>query len=197
MGSESTIGQRRLAAAGPLVAAMGVMAVIGSAGAATRTLGDHLAAVIAQHGWPCGTISHYEPLPDSVYAATCSNGERYEVFLRPGWQDNEAPRQTHLKPLIDVAAAVDGLDATDPKVRRDAADKLAELGPDASSAASQLTRSVAGDRDASVRAAAATALGRLGVKDDAIALALLRATKDPDPEVRKQAALALSILVGG
>jgi hypothetical protein len=156
---------------------------------------ERLAEVIAQHGWPCGAVAGYEPLPDGMLKVTCAEGQQYEVFVRPDWSDAR-PRQTPLRPLLEVAAAVGGLEAPEAAARREAALVLARLGPEATAAASHLTRAMTGDRDPSVRAAAATALGRLGLKDEAILAALGRATTDPSPEVRTEAATALALLGG-
>jgi hypothetical protein len=175
-----------------LVAASGVAAT----GAAARTTAERLAEVIAQHGWPCGGVERVEPLPDNMFRSVCADGHRYDVFVRPGWSDGRM-RQTHLQPLLEVAAAMQDLDATEPTVRREAAEELARLGPEATAAASRLTRSVRSDSDPAVRAAAATALGRLGVQDDAIEQALHRATADPSPQVRERAGEALALLRAG
>lgn len=164
--------------------------------AAPRPGAERLAAVIAQHGWPCGGIADYQPKPDDMFQVTCADGHSYEVFVRPDWSD-VGPRQTHLRPLLEVADAVDGLEAAEPAARRAAALTLARLGPDASSAAGQLTRTLAGDRDVLVRAAAATALGRLGRADAAILAVLRQAAADPSPEVRAAAAASLAQLGGG
>jgi HEAT repeat protein len=127
----------------------------------------------------------------------CTDANRYEVFVRPGWDADGATRQTRLRPLIEVDAAMRGLDAPAPAARRDAAEALARLGPEATAAAGRLGEAVVGDEDAAVRAEAATALGRLGVRDEVIVQALRRATVDPSPVVRERAAEALAALGGG
>jgi hypothetical protein len=173
-----------------------VLAATAAAEETQDPITERLAEVIAQHGWPCGGIAGHEPLADDLFSVTCADGQRYEVFVRPGWTDTGAPRQTHLRPLLEVGVAVRGLEAAEPAARREAALSLARLGPEATAAASHLTRAMTGDRDPSVRAAAATALGRLGLKDEAILAALGRATTDPSPEVRTEAATALALLGG-
>ena len=86
-----------------------------------------------------------------------------------------------LRTLLYVLAA-----DSDPRVRAGAAKGLGRSSSD--SAVDPLIKSMASDSDAQVRAAAASALGHLGAKRALDPLAA--AQKDPDPDVRMEAAYA-------
>ncbi len=88
---------------------------------------------------------------------------------------------------VEVARAVDELTSVDPGVRRQAVEKLGELGPDAGAAAPELIPLLIDDH-AEVRMAATTALGDIG--PPAIP-ALREALGDSDHVVRRGAAYSL------
>ena len=170
--------------------------LVGAAIAHADPLERELGRVVELHGWPCGAIVAAEPVANDTYAATCGDGNRYEIFLSPRWRSRDADRQTGLRVMLDVAAEVRRLDAADAPERRAAADRLAELGPAAGSAVPDLIDAL-GDPDAGVRAAAATAIGRIGTDDPQARRALEGATRDADGEVRRNASAALARLGGG
>ena len=46
-----------------------------------EALKKDLTAVIALHGLPCGQVVDVKVLAESDYAATCTDGNRYRVYL--------------------------------------------------------------------------------------------------------------------
>ena len=92
-----------------------------------------------------------------------------------------------------VAALIESLGDADPEVRQNAAVSLAYAGTDA---VEPLTNTLRGaNHDA--RAAAAYALGQIGGPAAPATPALVKALKDDDKEVRRQASQALGRIIAG
>ncbi|MEK7743555.1 MAG: HEAT repeat domain-containing protein, partial [Elusimicrobiota bacterium] len=100
-------------------------------------------------------------------------------------QESPAPPPAPQDPFT---SAVSGLKAQDPMVRRRSADELGRWGTPASIA--PLTQTLA-DENPFVRSAAVDALGILRAREAVSKIAELLA-KDPAPQVRQQAAIALA-----
>lgn len=90
----------------------------------------------------------------------------------------------------DVDGLVRDLGAKDPDIRRQAASKLAEMGPDAKGAYSALVKSLKDD-DVFVRRFSAQALGAIGTEVKGTVPALTAALKDRDKRVIQAAVEAL------
>ena len=93
-----------------------------------------------------------------------------------------------------VAGLIKQLQDDKLEVRLQAADALANLGPDAKEAIPALTAALKGDKEAKVRAYAAFALKKMGAEAKEAVPALTDALKDKDEEVRSVAADALGQL---
>jgi HEAT repeat protein len=91
----------------------------------------------------------------------------------------------------DVDGLVRDLASKDPDVRRQAASKLAEMGPDAKGAFSALVKSLKDD-DVFVRRFSAQALGAIGSEVKGTVPALTAALKDPNKRVIQAAVEALA-----
>ncbi|MDH4066542.1 MAG: hypothetical protein OEW19_19235 [Acidobacteriota bacterium] len=70
----------------PAVALIQALVLVGWLGVPPQAQDDEalkkdLTAVIALHGLPCGQVIDVKVLADSDYAATCSDGNRYHVYL--------------------------------------------------------------------------------------------------------------------
>lgn len=87
-----------------------------------------------------------------------------------------------------VSALIEVLRDTDPEVRINAGNALAAIG---TPAVNSLIHSL-GHRNREARSAAAYALGQMGADAAPAATALVRALKDADTDVRRQATQALS-----
>jgi HEAT repeat protein len=90
-----------------------------------------------------------------------------------------------------VAALIDVLKDADPEVRINAGNALAAIG---SPAVNSLINAL-NHRNREARSAAAYALGQMGAEAAPAATALVRALKDVDTDVRRQAAQALSRII--
>ncbi len=70
---------RTVALTGALVVA--ALLAVPSAGADDEALKKDLTAVIALQGLPCGAVVAVTVRADNDYAASCTDGNRYRVFL--------------------------------------------------------------------------------------------------------------------
>jgi HEAT repeat protein len=107
---------------------------------------------------------------------------------QPGREPDPDKESPDLRPAA-VPALTQGLWAEAATARRDAAARLARLGPDARAAVPSLARALVDDNSKDVRLAAARALG--AVQSHAAAPALVKALKDESPAVRLAAAETL------
>jgi hypothetical protein len=58
-----------------------------------EALRKDLTAVIALHGLPCGQVVEATVLAESDYAATCTDGNRYRVYLNAAGRVVVEPRK--------------------------------------------------------------------------------------------------------
>lgn len=101
------------------------------------------------------------------------------------------------KPKQAVEALGKALDHADPLTRAAAAMAAAAYGPRATPLVPKLSKLVAGDKEASVRASSARALGTLGTKTGPEVDVLMAAITDPDPRVRRAALASIRQLAPG
>jgi len=92
---------------------------------------------------------------------------------------------------LAIAPLIAALDDTDPRVRRNVASALGEIGPDAAPAVPALMKAMAGDDDDSVRANSSLALGAIG---SAASADLIVAVRSANKEVRGSAFRALEAM---
>lgn len=149
-----------------------------------------LGEIIGLHGWPCAEVTGYEPQENDEYVVLCDGGHRYQVYMTPDWKWGGSERRTGLKALFDVSEQAKRLTSPSPKDRRDAAERLAGIGPSAQGAVPFLVRALA-DEDSGVRSSAATSLGEIGPAARSAVPDLMEALKDAHPDVRASARAAL------
>lgn len=162
---------------------------------ATDSRQGDLDSVIALHGWPCGGVESHARSGEREYTVRCREGQTYRVMLTDEWNWHDNQRETQLNVLIAVSRHSTELQSSDASSRREAADRLGDLGPSARSAVPQLIAALR-DSASSVRTSAARALGMIGPDAEEARPALERLSQDEDASVRAAAADALGRLNG-